>query len=314
MKNKIISLVIIVLGISLFLNFKPKEKKAVYQEEKPFYGQVQDVVATTGLVQPQNRLEIMPPISGRIEKIMVSEGDNVYTGQTLALMSSTDRAALLDAARTQGEEKVKYWADVYKPTALVAPINGKVIVRSVEPGQTVNANTAVLVLADRLIVKAQVDETDIGRVKIGQKVIITLDAYPDIKISGRVNHISYESKTVNNVTIYDVDIIPDQVPAVFRSGMSANVEIIKLQKNQVLLIPEKAIFYKDSQPQVLLKDKTEKGQHAVEIKTGLAQSGNIEIISGLKETDIILLNKSIQQTGARRTTSFMQRPGQNRRQ
>lgn len=91
------------------------------------------------------------------------------------------------------------------------------IVRAVEPGQTVTSVDAVIVLSDRLIVKAQVDETDIGRVKTGQKATVSLDAYPREEIGADVDHISYESKLVNNVTTYEVDILPGEVPAVFRT-------------------------------------------------------------------------------------------------
>src|SRR5262249_40126931 len=149
-------------------------------------------------IQPQNRLEIKPPIGGRIEKILVEEGHIVKTGDILAIMSSTDRAALLDAARMQGAEALKSWDDVYKATPLLAPIDGEVIVKSVNPGQTVTPTDDVVVLSDRLIVQAQVDETDIGKVKLGQAAAISLDAYPKIHVRGTVDHIYYESKVVSN--------------------------------------------------------------------------------------------------------------------
>lgn len=317
MKNKFVILLLIIIVLGGFIFFKTKkqtDQKISYQEEKPFYGMIQDIVSTTGTVEPQNRLEIIPPLSGRVEKIYVQEGATVRTGQTLAEMSSTDRAALLDAAKAQGEEKVKYWSEVYKPTVILAPINGKVIVRDIEPGQTINTSTALLVLADRLIVNAQVDETDIGQVKVGQRVIISLDAYPDTKIEGKVSQISYESKTVSNVTIYEVKIIPLSVPGIFRSGMNANVSIIKQQKNKALLLSEKAITYRNEQPTVLIKDNSQQGFHPAKLKTGLSQNGNIEILSGLQATDTVLIANG-SATGVKKTTgSFfsMPRPGARR--
>ena len=185
--------------------------------QNPVYGTITTLISTTGTVQPQNRLELKPPINGRIEKIFVQEGDRVTIGQTLAVMSSTERAALLDAARTQSKETLAYWEEVYKPTPLIAPINGEVIVRGVEPGQTVTSSDAALVLSDRLIVQAQVDETDIGKVKLGQTAVISLDAYPETKVKATVDHIAYDSTIVNNVTIYKVDILPKKIPAVFIS-------------------------------------------------------------------------------------------------
>jgi macrolide-specific efflux system membrane fusion protein len=308
MKNRILGILIFLLVIGGFVFFKNKTVSnpiITYTEEKPFYGTIQDIVSTTGTVEPQNRLEIIPPISGRVEKIYVQEGDVVRSGQTLAEMSSADRAALLDAAESQGKEKVKYWSEVYKPTVILSPINGKVIVRDIEPGQTINTSTALLVLADRLIVNAQVDETDIGQVKVGQKVIISLDAYPNVKISGRVIQISYESETVNNVTIYEVKIISENVPGIFRSGMNANVNIIKLQKNKALLLSEKAITYKNEQPTVLIKDNSPEGFHTVKIKTGLSQNGNMEIVSGLKDTDTVLIASTTTVSAKKTVSSFI---------
>ncbi|MEJ2744425.1 MAG: efflux RND transporter periplasmic adaptor subunit [bacterium] len=213
---------------------------------------IRSIISTTGEVQPQNRLELKPPIGGRVEEILVEEGDRVKVGQILAWMSSTDRAALLDAARSQGEEALEYWREAYKATPLISPIDGDVIVRAVEPGQTVTSATAVLVLSDRLIVNAQVDETDVGRVRVGQRAVVSLDAYPDVKAPSKVDHISYESKIVNNVTIYEVDVLPERVPDVFRSGMSAVVEIIEASKEDVLCLPLEAVKKTGKGGEVLL--------------------------------------------------------------
>ena len=157
---------------------------------------------------------LVPFLGKSIEKILVKEGQKVKIGDVLALMSSTDRATLLDAAKLEGEENVKYWEDVYKATPLIAPIDGEVIVRAVEPGQTVTASDAVIVLSDRLIVKAQVDETDLGRIKLDQNVNIIMDAYPGINIKGHVGHIAYESKLINN-EILTIGILPKAYPIFF---------------------------------------------------------------------------------------------------
>ncbi|RLI00640.1 efflux RND transporter periplasmic adaptor subunit, partial [Candidatus Bathyarchaeota archaeon] len=189
--------VMLIIIVAFLLKVRKNEPRdIIYREIHPFYGDICVTVSTTGIVEPQNRVEIKPPIAGRIEEILGKEGDKVKKGDVLCLMSSTERAALLDAAHLKGEKELKYWEEVYKSTPLIAPIDGQVIVRAVEPGQTVTVNDTILVLSDRLIVKAQVDETDIGKVKLGQRAVITLDAYPDIKVEARVNHISYESKII----------------------------------------------------------------------------------------------------------------------
>ncbi|MFA5499894.1 MAG: efflux RND transporter periplasmic adaptor subunit [Candidatus Omnitrophota bacterium] len=257
---------------------------------QPVIGDIQTMITSTATVQPQNRLEIKPPINGRIDKILVKEGDIVKIGDTLVLMSSTERAALLDAARARGPEDLKYWEDVYKPTPLISPISGEVIVSQDEPGQTVTSADVVLVLSDRLIVQAQVDETDVGKVRIGQVAAISLDAYPQIKVNGKVDHIYYESKIVNNVTIYQVDILPDEVPPVFRSGMTATVNIIEKERNDVLTVPVEAVKKdKDGSRYVLLSGGPDVTPVERKVDTGLSDEKNVEILSGLSADDTVIL-------------------------
>ncbi|MBN2145553.1 MAG: efflux RND transporter periplasmic adaptor subunit [Candidatus Aureabacteria bacterium] len=295
MKFKGWSIFILVLTAGLagfgFYQYKQKQKPQIrFREVKPFYGSIQKAISTTGTVQPQNRLEIKPPISGRMDEILVKEGDPVKTGQTIAWMSSTDRAALLDTARSNGEKAVEYWKDVYKPTPLIAPIDGEVIVRALEPGQTVTSNDVVLVLSDRLIVQANVDETDIGKVKKGQTAAVSLDAYPDIRVEGKVNHIYYESKIVNNVTIYHVDILPETVPEVFRSGMSANIEIIEQSKEHVLLISQEAVKQDPEYGSfVLVPASPGQRPRREKITTGLADDTNFEVVEGLDADSTVLV-------------------------
>jgi len=165
----------------------------------------------------------------------------VKKGQVLAQMSSSERAALLDAARAQGPETMKRWEEAYKMAPLLAPLDGTIIVRSVEPGQTVTTADPVVVLSDRLIVEALVDETDLALIALGQKTTIQLDAYPKETFLGKVDHIMYESKLTNNVNVYAVDILPEKVPESFRSGMTANVVFIEKEQKNVLLVPSEAI-------------------------------------------------------------------------
>jgi macrolide-specific efflux system membrane fusion protein len=203
-------------------------------------GDLSVTVTATGTVKPYNRVEIKAPIAGRIEEVLVQEGEEVKTGQVLARMSSVERAALLDAARAQGEVAVKRWEEAYKVAPLLAPLDGKIIVRSVEPGQTVTTADPVVVLSDRLIVEALVDETDLSLIKLAQRAEIRLDAYPEEVFQGKVDHITFESKLENNVNVYAIDILPEKVPESFRSGMTANVTFIAKEKKGALLLPSEA--------------------------------------------------------------------------
>lgn len=291
-KMKVFFILLIILiagGIFIGLKFfKKTNSEDIVKEIKPTLGTIQTVISTTGTVLPKNRLEIKPPVNGRVESILVQEGDKVKIGQTLAWMSSTDRAALLDAARGQSAEELEYWENAYKPIALLAPIDGEVIVATTQPGQTVTAADAVLVLSDHLIVRAQVDETDIGKVKLNQKAEISLDAYPDTKIKASVEHIYYESQTVNNVTIYNVDLLPENVPEFFRSGMNASVNFIAESKGDILVIPQEAVHKTKDGTFVLVK-KDSKEPVLVPVTLGISDDKNIEVVSGITKDDTIVI-------------------------
>jgi len=296
-KPKNIIMLILILLISGFVFMKVNNKNNNENESEieyinPELGTIYSSVNTTGVVEPQNRLEVKPSISGRIEEILVYEGNRVNKGDVLALMSSTERAALIDAAQSRDEETLKYWQEVYKQTPILSPIAGEVIVRSVEPGQTVTTSDSVLVLSDRLIISAQFDETDVGKVRVNQKAIITLDAYPEVTIRGVVNHIAYESELVNNVTIYDVDILPEEIPDFLRSGMSANVEVIENEKNNILIIPQIALVQQGNTFCVNIKDKKNDKVIKREVTTGINDGTNIEITSGLTRDDLIALKQT----------------------
>jgi len=287
LKNWIL-IIVIVLIVGAFFLLRRGEKETVYTEIRPERGSISLTVSASGVVKPRNRLEIKPPISGRVEEVLVTEGEEIKKGEILAWMSSLDRAALLDAARAKGEEESKKWEDVYKPTPIVAPLKGFIIKRSVEPGQTITSQDPILVMADNLIVQAQVDETDMGKLKPGQKAKIVLDAYPEKNIEGKIEHIAYESEVVNNVTIYQVDILPDETLGIFRSGMSANVDVTIREKNDILILSAAAIKERRGKKFVLVDTKSGNPENR-EVQTGIEDGKNVEIVSGVEESDLVLL-------------------------
>ncbi|MDD5506462.1 MAG: HlyD family efflux transporter periplasmic adaptor subunit [Candidatus Omnitrophica bacterium] len=264
---------------------------SVWTELSPAIGSIQTIISTTGTILPKNRLEIKPPVNGRIESVLVKEGQSVKAAEVLAWMSSTERAALLDAAQGQGEEKLRYWQETYKPIALLAPIDGEVIVATTQPGQTIATGDAVIVLSDQLIVRAQVDETDIGKIKLDQKAMVSFDAYPDTQIKAVVEHIYYESKTVNNVTIYEVDLIPQELPAFLRSGMNVTINFIEHSRENALLVPLGTVHKEGEESFVMLKNKP--GQEIIKqaVKVGIADDMNVEILSGVSVNDKLMVKE-----------------------
>ncbi len=251
-------------------------------------GPIEQTLAATGSVVPLNRVEVRPPIGGRVEELLVREGDRVQAGTIIAWLSSNDRAAILDAARAQGEKEFERWKDSYKPTPVVAPLSGLIILRNAVVGQTVEPSTTLFAIADTLIVVAQVDESEIGRLRPGVPTRILLDAYPGQPVLGKIFDILYEGKSVSSVITYGVKIRPNQVPAFFRSQMTANVNFILGKKEDALLLPAAAVQDSPGSGKRVLVPGPE-GPEPKAVTTGIETGDQVEILTGLQEGDRVVL-------------------------
>lgn len=309
MKYKwIIGIVVVLVFLIPKFNSKSsgREKIEAVRSLKVKRGDIRVTITATGEIKPQNRVEVKPPIGGRLEEVLVKEGDQVQKGQILAWMSSTDRAALLDAARAKGPEVLKEWEEAYKAAPLISPLDGTVIVQIIQAGQTIAVSDAVVVISDRLIAKALVDETDLAQIALGQLTEIRLDAYPKETILAKVDHINYESTMVNNVNVYSVDVVPDQLSPLFRSGMTATVTFVVADKKDVLKIPAEAVTgwpRKVPNPQdaeFAVYKKSFGGTLApTAVTTGESDGQFVEILKGLKEGDKIQVVQRRQSSGGK---------------
>jgi macrolide-specific efflux system membrane fusion protein len=291
-KNKITWAVVAVLVLSgggYYYYRQSKANETTYKRLALKKGDIEVTILATGTVQPENRLEIKAPVAGRMEQVMVREGQKVTKGQIIAIMSSTERAAMLDAARAKGAEEYKRWAELYLATPIMAPINGTIILRSVEPGQTFTTTDAILTMSDRLTVKAQVDETDIAQIKLKERAEIVLDAYPGEKIKAVADQIAFDSKTVNSVTTYLVDALPEgQTPAFMRSGMTANVTFYVQDKKDILVVASEALRVQNGVTYLLIQGQDGRPQNR-EVKVGISDGKFTEILDGADEGEIAMV-------------------------
>ena len=220
---------------------------------------------------------------------------------------------------------------------ITSPIDGVVLSKSVEEGQTVAAsfNTPELFtiakdLTDMRVI-ADIDEADIGGVKEGQRVSFTVDAFPDDKFVGEVTQVRQQATTESNVVTYEVVISAPNKDLKLKPGLTANVTIYTMEKNGVLAAPAKALRFMPNEA-LLQKDQqiedveaaqkvwTLEGNtfkaHAVEI--GTTNGMVTEIVSGIDEGTEVLVDFSIsggdmpQQEQAQ--NPFMPRPRQNNKQ
>ncbi|MDR2811496.1 MAG: efflux RND transporter periplasmic adaptor subunit [Endomicrobium sp.] len=288
---------LIIIGIGIFIlifliiSGLSSPKQIIEKETKLTPRDFHMEFRVAGCVTARNMIPIKSPVPGRIEEILVNEGDAVKRGQIIFWVSSSERAAMIDAARAVGESEFQRWQEIYKPTPVVAPMNGFVIRREKEPGQTITQSEAVLRMADDLIVSVNIDETDFRYIKIGNKVNMFLDAYPKQYFEGIIEHISYDSTNINNVIVYEVKVRPLKNPEVFRSGMTATTIITADSKDGALSIPNVFITEKDGKKTVMVKTENSRKYESKtrEVKPGVSDGKYTEILSGLNPDETVVL-------------------------
>ena len=218
---------------------------------------------------------------------------------------------------------------------ITSPIDGVVLSKAVEEGQTVAAsfNTPELFtiaqdLTDMRVI-ADIDEADIGGVKEGQRVSFTVDAFPDDKFEGAVTQVRQQATTSSNVVTYEVVISAPNNDLKLKPGLTANVTIFTLEKNNVLAVPAKALRF---QPNEALLQKGEsiedcQGEHklwtkegnvfkAHKVETGTTNGILTEITSGIAAgtevlTDFDISGGGAPEEGQQAGNPFMPRPRGN---
>jgi HlyD family secretion protein len=173
---------------------------------------------------------------------------------------------------------------------LISPVDGTVLSIDLDVGELVGAYQPVAVVADpgSLRVRADIDEMDVGRVSVGQPVTITLDAYPGVPMPGRIEALAPGATLKQGSTVFQATISftpPEGV--VPREGMAANVDITAQRKDNVLILPNRAFETVGKRQYVTLKEggTTRK----VEVVTGLSNSTDTEVVSGLSEGQVVVL-------------------------
>jgi HlyD family secretion protein len=214
-------------------------------------------------------------------------------------------------------------AEKFQGSNVVAPMDGVVLTKNVEIGESItsgvssfNAGTVLFTVADvsKMIVKAGVNEVDIGKVRVGMPVKVTLDAYPKVSFAGRVDRIAPAVRLDDKVRVFDVEVRLDAQGRELRSGMTANIEMIGEKKPHVLTVPVEAVFQRDEgeivfvkkkfDPKKIEQAKTTTGKDGKPqadkdawkqffekrvITTGLSDNARVEIVSGLKAGDEVAL-------------------------
>jgi HlyD family secretion protein len=243
------------------------------------------VVSTSALEDAQKNYELA------LNKQNVSKAQVTVLKAKIA--QSQGQLAQDRANLKQLEEQLSY-------TDIESPIDGVVLSRDVEMGDAVSSilvlgssATLVMTLGDTssVYVKGKVDESDIGRVYLGQPARIKVESFKDKTFNGVVTKISPMGVEKDNVTTFEVRVSINNPGGELKAEMTANAEIILEEHKNVLQIPEGAIIYdKDKKASVEIPDTSAKdGKKKIAVNIGISNGAKTELLSGLKEGDQVVL-------------------------
>jgi HlyD family secretion protein len=208
-----------------------------------------------------------------------------------------------EAQVQQAQASLKQLEEQLSYTTITSPIDGVVLSRDVQMGDAVSSilvlgSTATLVMTlgdtHEVYVKGKVDESDITKVYLGQPARIKVQSFRDKTFSGKVTKIAPLGVEKDNVTTFEVQISIDNANGELKANMTANAEIVLEEHKGVLAIPEQSVIYdKDRNATVWVPDAHGKdGHRIVNIKVGLSNGSRIEVLSGLKSGDKVVLQQT----------------------
>ena len=217
------------------------------------------------------------------------------TVDTAKLHQAQAQVAQAQASLKQLQEQLSY-------TIITSPMDGVVLSRDVELGDAVSSilvmgSTATLVMTvgdiQHVYVQGKVDESDIGKVYLGQTARIKVESFKDKTFLGKVTRIAPLGVEKDNVTTFEVRVSIDNPGEELKANMTANAEIILDEHKNALTVPEQAVIYdKDRNATVEVPDsRQKKGRRVVAIKAGISNGTKTEVLAGLNAGDTVILQQ-----------------------
>jgi HlyD family secretion protein len=211
------------------------------------------------------------------------------------LRQAEAQSAQAQASLNQLEEQLSY-------TTIVSPMDGVILSRDVEIGDAVSSilvlgSTATLVMTvgdtSQVYVQGKVDESDIGRVYMGQPARIKVESFKDKTFLGKVTRIAPLGVEKDNVTTFEVRVSIDNPGGELKANMTANAEIVQEEHKAVLTVPEQAVIYDNNRNAFVEvpNSKAKNGRDKIAIKTGISNGTRTEVLSGLKEGGQVVLQQ-----------------------
>ena len=312
-------------------------------------GNLVETISATGALSAVNNVDISSKITGRIVEVLVEENQHVNAGDVLVRLDDTALMAtmrqmkakldnaeanynrfqkLVESGAISRSEYDNVYADYLvaktnyekaasdvQDTVITTPIDGYIIGEPTPVGQTISSGISepqvIMSVAtlDDMQIEAMVDESDIGQVKVGQKVNFAVDAYPNETFTGKVRLISRKAETSNNVIYYKVYVDVDDSKGKLLPTMTARADFVIASAEDVLMVPLNCIYVEGKRRFVKVYNTKTKESRDVDVKLGLSNDSEIVVkTDALQPGEVLLVRKAVaKQTGVR-TGGGMMRP------
>ena len=312
-------------------------------------GNLVETISATGALSAVNNVDISSKITGRIVEVLVQENQHVNAGDVLVRLDDTALMAtmrqmkakldnaeanynryqkLVESGAISRSEFDNVYADYLvaktnyekaasdvQDTVITTPIDGYIIGEPTPVGQTISSGISepqvIMSVAtlDDMQIEAMVDESDIGQVKVGQKVNFAVDAYPNETFTGKVRLISRKAETSNNVIYYKVYVDVDDSKGKLLPTMTARADFVIASAEDVLMVPLNCIYVEGKRRFVKVYNTKTKESREVDVKLGLSNDSEIVVkTEALQPGEVLLVRKAVaKQTGVR-TGGGMMRP------
>lgn len=349
-KTLLTLLIVLVGGYFYFRSSSATKAPAVTTKtETVTRGDLRIVVSGSGQVEAVSQVDLTPVIAGDGIDVMlvhVKNNQEVKKGQLIAVLDTEDavrdvqnaqldlRSAIIKQKQVNDQYKRETKEDLWnrqiqevtvdqrvnalrqfqeklQDYSIRAPFDGIVTGLSVEAGDSVSRETVLAsVITRNMQVAVSLNEVDAAKVHEGNEVSLTLNALPELVLSGKVSRIDTIGKVTQNVVSYDAEIELDEQSSVLKPGMSVSAEIVVAEKRQVLLLPNAALSMTNGKTTV----RTSNG--IKEVTIGMTDDVSTEILNGLAAGDKVFIETTVASTQTSNQSIFsslFRGPGQNRR-
>lgn len=244
-----------------------KVEDSTTKEIEVTVGSIKEEISLSGSVEANKLTSVSSDEKSTVEEIYVQANEDVSKGEDIILLENGN--------------------------VIEAPFDGKITKISVSEGDSVDSNSTVFNIADNSTFKIEtsVDESEITKVSVGQSVDVVVSAL-NKEYEGKVTSVDAEGSSNGGSVTFGVEVTLEGDVSDLYTGMSSEMSIVIRESNNVLLVPIQAVKSKGGKYTVSVKSGDETKD--VEVEVGIQNSSSVEIVSGLKEGDIVVYTQASQ--------------------